>query len=191
MDITFDSDMYVDLIDFMGSDQRVVQAAQVSTKGAESVNSEAKEGLIRYLVNNRHASPTEHSVFTFLITAPIFVAREAHRHRIASLNEESGRYKELSPHFYVPGPDRKLQQVGKTGDYKFTEGTEEQKEAVRTHVSEASEDAWDRYQEKKFIFRSIFILSPPLPESNTISADFICLPALCPILHFPKRLFLC
>ncbi len=104
LDITFDSDMHVDLIDFMGSDQRVVQAAQVSTKGAESVNSEAKEGLIRYLVNNRHASPTEHSVFTFLITAPIFVAREAHRHRIASLNEESGRYKELSPHFYVPGP---------------------------------------------------------------------------------------
>lgn len=147
LDITFDSDMHVDLMDFMGSDQRVVQAAQVSTKGAESVHSEAKEGLIRYLVNNRHASPTEHSVFTFLITAPIFVAREAHRHRIASLNEESGRYKELSPHFYVPNADRKLQQVGKTGDYKFTEGTEEQKEAVRTHIIEASEDAWDRYQE--------------------------------------------
>ena len=147
LDITFDSDMHVDLIDFMGSDQRVVQAAQVSTKGAESVNSEAKEGLIRYLVNNRHASPTEHSVFTFLITAPIFVAREAHRHRIASLNEESGRYKELSPHFYVPDSERKLQQVGKTGDYKFTAGTEEQRNAAQTHISAASEEAWEHYQE--------------------------------------------
>lgn len=82
MDIKFDSEMHVDLIDFMGSDQRVVQAAQVSTKGADSIESEAKEGLIRYLVNNRHASPVEHSVFTYLITAPIFVARESHRHRM-------------------------------------------------------------------------------------------------------------
>lgn len=147
MDITFDSEMHVELIDYMGSDQRVVQAAQVSTKGAESVNSEAKEGLIRYLVNNRHASPVEHTVFTFLITAPIFVARESHRHRIASLNEESGRYRRLEPHFYVPDSSRKLQQVGKTGDYKFTAGTEEQREAVKTHISEASEDAWDRYEE--------------------------------------------
>lgn len=146
-DITFDSEMHVDLIDFMGSDQRVVQAAQVSTKGAESVNSEAKEGLIRYLVNNKHSSPVEHSVFTFLITAPIFVARESHRHRIASLNEESGRYRRLEPHFYVPDAKRKLQQVGKTGDYKFTEGSEEQRVAVKDHLTQASEEAWEHYQE--------------------------------------------
>lgn len=145
--ITLDSDMHVDLIDFMGSDQRVVQAAQVSTKGADSIESEAKEGLIRYLVNNRHSSPVEHSVFTYLITAPIFVAREAHRHRMASLNEESGRYRRLEPHFYVPDSERKLQQVGKTGDYKFTEGTEEQRLAVQDHITQASEEAWEHYQE--------------------------------------------
>lgn len=145
MDIKFDSEMHVDLVDFMGGDQRVVQAAQVSTKGADAVNSETKEGLIRYLVNNRHASPTEHSAFTFMITAPIFVARESHRHRISSLNEESGRYKTLNPHFYVPAEDRKLQQVGKTGDYKFSEGTQEQRTAVQGHVRSASIEAWTHY----------------------------------------------
>ena len=145
MDIKFDSEMHVELIDFMGGDHRVVQAAQVSTKGAESVESGAKEGLIRYLVNNRHASPTEHSYFTFLITAPIFVARESHRHRMANLNEESGRYKKLEPHFYVPDEDRKLQQVGKTGDYKFTEGTENQKYEVTKHIKSVTEHAWEAY----------------------------------------------
>lgn len=147
LDINFDSEMHVDLIDFMGGDHRVVQAAQVSTKGASSIESGAKEGLIRYLVNNRHASPTEHSIFTFLISAPIFVARESHRHRMGSLNEESGRYKELEPHFYIPDEDRKLQQVGKTGDYKFTEGTEEQRKAVNEHVTQAIEESWEHYQE--------------------------------------------
>ena len=147
MEFTFDSEMHVDMIDFMGGDNRVVQAAQVSTKGADSVNSETREGLINYLVKNRHASPTEHSVFTFLITAPIFVARESHRHRIASLNEESGRYKKLSPHFYVPDSDRKLQQVGKTGDYKFTEGTDDQKLVVQSSLIHAAEEAWALYED--------------------------------------------
>lgn len=146
-EIVFDSDMHVELIDFMGGDHRVVQSAQVSTKGADSIESEAQEGLIRYLVNNRHASPTEHSIFTFLITAPIFVARESHRHRISAINEQSGRYMQLRPHFYLPAEDRKLQQVGKTGDYKFTEGTEEQYKAVGRNIIDVSEKAWDSYQE--------------------------------------------
>lgn len=144
--VTFDSEMHVDLIDFMGGDQRVVQAAQVSTKGADSVNSETKKGLINYLVKNRHASPTEHSYFTFLITAPIFVARESHRHRMASLNEQSGRYMELSPHFYVPDSNRKLVQVGKTGDYKFTTGTSDQSDIVDEEIKDLSQASWDAYE---------------------------------------------
>lgn len=144
--VTFDSEMHVDLIDFMGGDQRVVQAAQVSTKGADSVNSETKNGLINYLVKNRHASPTEHSYFTFLITAPIFVARESHRHRMASLNEQSGRYMELSPHFYVPDSNRKLVQVGKTGDYKFTTGTSDQSDIVDEEIKDLSQASWDAYE---------------------------------------------
>jgi thymidylate synthase (FAD) len=63
---------------------------------------------------------------TFYVQAPIFVFREFMRHRIASYNEESGRYRELRPVFYVPGPERKLVQQGKPGAYDFVEGTPEQ-----------------------------------------------------------------
>jgi thymidylate synthase (FAD) len=60
---------------------------------------------------------------TFFISAPIFVFREFMRHRIASYNEESGRYRELSPVFYVPDADRKLIQIGKPGAYTFVDGS--------------------------------------------------------------------
>lgn len=68
-------------------------------------------------------SPFEHNSMTFLISAPIFVFREFMRHRVGwSYNEESGRYRELEPVFYIPGPDRKLVQVGKPGHYQFEAG---------------------------------------------------------------------
>jgi thymidylate synthase (FAD) len=63
---------------------------------------------------------------TFFISAPILVFREFMRHRIASYNEESGRYRELRPVFYVPNRERKLVQIGKTGAYEFIDGTSEQ-----------------------------------------------------------------
>ena len=59
---------------------------------------------------------------TFYVQAPIFVFREFMRHRIASYNEESGRYRELRPVFYVPGPERRLRQIGKPGAYEFVDG---------------------------------------------------------------------
>jgi len=63
---------------------------------------------------------------TFYVSAPIFVFREFMRHRIASYNEESGRYRELQPVFYVPGPERNLVQQGKPGAYDFVPGSAEQ-----------------------------------------------------------------
>lgn len=121
--IKFSSDVQVELIRHMADDSFVVQAARVSTKGAAS-EATADAGLIGYLMKGRHGSPFEHTMFTFRVTAPIFVWREHHRHRAGwSYNEESGRYKELDPHFYVPGEDRKLVQVGKPGHYTFEEGS--------------------------------------------------------------------
>ena len=67
---------------------------------------------------------------TFFVQAPIFMWREHFRHRIASYNEESGRYKVLEPTFYVPGPERNLVQVGKPGAYEFLAGSDEQHELV-------------------------------------------------------------
>lgn len=114
----------------MGSDAAIVAAAKVSTKGAasaEAFDEVAGGGLIGFLMRNRHGTPFEHNAMTFLISAPIFVFREFHRHRIGwSYNEESGRYKQLDPVFYVPGSDRKLVQVGKPGHYTFVPGTDEQ-----------------------------------------------------------------
>lgn len=146
-DVKMLSEVSVDLIDFMGGDHRVVQAAKVSTQGAESASADAQAGLIRYLIKNRHASPTEHSYFTFLTKAPIFVSREAIRHRMSNINEQSGRYMELSPEFYTPGPDRNLVQIGKTGDYKFDHGSPEQHDLVEDALVEQCESAWVAYQE--------------------------------------------
>lgn len=124
MDATFSSEMTVELVKHSASDSDIAFAARVSTQGERSkeTSTEELEGLINFLVRERHGSPFEHSTFTFYVKAPIFVWREHMRHRIASYNEESGRYKKLEPHFYVPNKERKLVQVGKTGSYTFEEG---------------------------------------------------------------------
>jgi thymidylate synthase (FAD) len=91
-------------------------------------------------------SPFEHNSMTFYVRAPIFVFREHMRHRIASYNEESGRYRELQPVFYVPGRDRKLVQEGKPGRYVFVDGTDEQHELVEAETRRVCEEAYAAYQ---------------------------------------------
>lgn len=130
----------------MASDKAVVMAARVSTGGSASEDAAKDTGLINYLMRDRHGSPFEHNAFTFYIEAPIFVFREFMRHRMASYNEESGRYKELAPVFYTPDADRKLVQVGKPGAYTFEDGDQEQFDAVDNAIFIASEDAYVQYQ---------------------------------------------
>lgn len=142
----FRSDVSVTLIDSMGSDERICQAARVSTQGADSYGTGEAEGLINFLARERHGSPFEHVVFQWLIEAPIFVWREFMRHRIASYNEESGRYKQLEPVFYVPDSDRKLIQVGKTGNYDFVPGTLEQHYSVIFAIKNSCIASYNHYQ---------------------------------------------
>jgi thymidylate synthase (FAD) len=139
--------MTVELIDSMASDSAVALAARVSTGGTKSDDPVEDEGLINYLMRDRHGSPFEHNAFTFYIEAPIFVFREFMRHRIASYNEESGRYKQLEPVFYIPTDDRPLVQVGKPGAYTFEEGTMEQFELVDKALRINSEGAYEMYQD--------------------------------------------
>jgi thymidylate synthase (FAD) len=146
-EIRFRSDMTVELIKHTAADSDVVWAARVSTAGEKSLEAlhqdpERAKGLINYLMRDRHGSPFEHNSMTFFVSAPIFVFREFHRHRIGfSFNEESGRYRRLEPVFYLPGPERKLVQEGKPGQYRFVDGTPEQHkiatEATRRAVTEA------------------------------------------------------
>jgi thymidylate synthase (FAD) len=149
----FRSDMTVELIRAAAQDADVLFAARVSTLGEQSladVDAEAdasrSEGLIRYLMRERHGSPFEHNSMTFYVQAPIFVFREFMRHRIASYNEESGRYRELRPVFYVPAPERKLVQEGKPGHYVFVEGTAEQHATVVEQTKKACTESYRAYQ---------------------------------------------
>ena len=147
---SFRSDVVVELVKHSASDTDVAFAARVSTLGERSLESAEEDdgklaGLINFLLRERHGSPFEHSVFTFYVKAPIFVWREHMRHRIASYNEESGRYKVLEPEFYIPGEERKLVQTGKTGAYTFEEGTVEQAVFLSSHFQKSCEQAYDVY----------------------------------------------
>ena len=156
-DIIFRSDVTVELVRSSASDSDVLFAARVSTQGEQTLESAAAQtdasedekrskGLINYLMRDRHGSPFEHNSMTFYVQAPIFVFREFQRHRIASYNEESGRYKELSPVFYVPAEDRNLVQVGKTGAYEFLPGSAEQIALVEQESRTSSQQAYESYQ---------------------------------------------
>jgi len=136
--VKFSSEMTVQLVKHSASDNDVAFAARVSTIGqrANNLPTEDHSGLINFLMRERHGSPFEHSVMTFYVKAPIFVWREHMRHRIASYNEESGRYKILEPEFYVPSRDRKLLQQGKAGQYDFKDGNENQHYLVNKNFTE-------------------------------------------------------
>lgn len=125
--MVFKHESDVELIDCMGDDYRIVSAARVSTRGEHSnigsVMPEEARGLLGYLMKHRHGTPFEHGALTFFIRAPIFVWREFHRHRIGfSYNEESARYKQLEPVFYLPLMERPMRKVDnwKPGRPKFT-----------------------------------------------------------------------
>jgi thymidylate synthase (FAD) len=150
-EIVFRDDMTVELVKSSASDADVIWAARVSTAGETTLekvgeSSDRDAGLINYLARERHGSPFEHTSMTFFVSAPIFVFREFMRHRIASYNEESGRYRELRPVFYIPNKDRKLVQVGKTGAYTFVDGTPEQLAITVNAIKETCTLAYENYQ---------------------------------------------
>lgn len=96
---------FVRLIDYMGSDNAIVQAARVSYgEGTKQVSQD--RGLIRYLMRHSHTTPFEMVEFKFHVKLPIFVARQWIRHRTANVNEYSGRYSIMKDEFYVPDPEQ-------------------------------------------------------------------------------------
>ena len=150
-EIMFRSDVTVERVKSSASDADVIWAARVSTAGEQSMDEIGQDpaksaGLINYLARERHGSPFEHTSMTFFVSAPIFVFREFMRHRIASYNEESGRYRELNPVFYVPDENRKLIQIGKTGAYTFVDGTPEQFSVSVEAMKKAYIVAYEQYK---------------------------------------------
>ena len=97
-----DGQGWVGLIDHLGTESTIVNAARVSFGKLKSEMDERDVKLLEYLIDNRHTSPLEHIVFTFSIHCPLFVRGQWHRHRTWSYNEISRRYTEIDMEFYTP-----------------------------------------------------------------------------------------
>lgn len=147
MTITLTSQMPVELVKTDFSDEWPCFAAWTSTRGNEATP-EARAGLINRLIKDRHGTPFEHMWATFRVTAPIFVWREHHRHRMASYSEESGRYKQLAPVFYLPNEVRPLVQVAnsKQMDYQVAPGTSVQHALMESGFRATCERSYRTYE---------------------------------------------
>lgn len=148
MSYTFKDDIEVTLVDHMGDDRTIAAAAWISSGGGEMEPSDKRvSGLINFLMRDRHGTPFEHNSLTFRVSAPLFVFYEWHRHRAGwSYNEESARYRELEPVFYVPSGDRALRQEGKPGAYVFEPGNYSEQVLTQGTHRRAAISAWGEYQ---------------------------------------------
>jgi len=136
---------FVRVIDYMGDDQAITQAARVSYgKGTKKVTND--EGLIRYLMRHWHSTPFEMCEVKFHIKLPVFVARQWIRHRTANVNEYSARYSILDREFYIPAPDALNAQstVNNQGRGEMLEG--EEAERVLELLKADSSRAYDNYE---------------------------------------------
>jgi thymidylate synthase (FAD) len=136
---------FVRLDDAMASDLSVANAARVSFARRKDVLDESDEGLIRFLMRDRHGTPFEHNAFRFHVRCPIFVAREWFRHRVGSFNEFSMRYAKATDEFYVPAAEDVRTQVGKPGAYTFDPVEPELADRTREELRTVYEAAYATY----------------------------------------------
>jgi thymidylate synthase (FAD) len=137
---------FVRLDGHMGDDLSVVNAARVSFAKRSAAMGPSEEGLIRFLMRERHGTPFEHNAFRFHVKAPIFVAREWMRHRVGSFNEWSGRYAQLEEEFYVPAAEDVRTQVGKPGAYSFEPVDDDAAQAARDEQRAVYQHAYRAYE---------------------------------------------
>ena len=137
---------FVRLVDCMGGDDAIVQAARVSYgKGTSKVSQD--RGLIRYLMRHRHTTPFEMVEFKFHCKMPIFVARQWVRHRTANINEYSLRYSEARDEFYYPDPKHIEFQSALNMQGRMGEVSDDLKQKVQDYFKEISERSFEIYSE--------------------------------------------
>ena len=166
---------FIRVIDYMGDDAAIVQAARVSYgRGTKQVSND--RGLINYLMRHRHTSPFEMCEIKLHIKLPIFIARQWIRHRTANVNEYSARYSVLEEAFYTPEPEHLAaqSQTNRQGRAEVLEGTESSDtlERIKAHSSESYElyldllnedrDAEVKDPEKKGLARELARMTLPL-----------------------------
>lgn len=136
---------FIYLVDYMGGDASIVQAARVSYGiGTKTVNED--RGLIRYLLRHQHTTPFEMVELKFHVKIPIFVARQWIRHRTANVNELSGRYSVLPDEFYVPDLEHVTKQSAANKQGGGDPLTPEQQEAVRQSILEEQRAVREGYE---------------------------------------------
>ncbi|MBN1313701.1 MAG: FAD-dependent thymidylate synthase [Anaerolineae bacterium] len=136
---------FVYLVDYMGNDEAIEQAARVSY-GRGTRSASATRGLIRYLLRHKHTTPFEMVELKFHAKMPIFVARQWIRHRTASVNEYSGRYSILDKEFYIPAPDGVAAQSTGNKQGREAEFDAAQAEAVRQLLIDDAVRNYEHYE---------------------------------------------
>jgi thymidylate synthase (FAD) len=136
---------FIRVVDYMGTDSSIVQAARVSY-GAGTKRVQEDRGLINYLMRHRHTTPFEMCEIKLHVKMPLFVARQWVRHRTASLNEYSARYSILSSEFYLPEIDQlagqsEINRQGRSGEKLGCEHSERILEILR----QSSREAYEKY----------------------------------------------
>lgn len=154
---------FVRLVDYYGSDQRIVQSARVSYgDGTKSVSEDA--ALIDYLLRHQHTSPFEQVVFTFHLKMPIFVARQWVRHRTGRMNEVSGRYSIMKDEFYVPEISCIAKQSKSNKQGRGEIFSADEAESFRSEFQESQKKSYAEYSEmvEKGVARELARINLPL-----------------------------
>jgi thymidylate synthase (FAD) len=134
------------VIDYMGNDSAITQAARVSYgKGTKAITND--EGLIRYLMRHWHSTPFEMCEIKLHIKLPVFVARQWIRHRTANVNEYSARYSILDREFYIPKAEHLAAQAVINNQGRGEALTGAEAEQVLKYLRDDSETAYDHYEE--------------------------------------------
>ncbi len=137
---------FVRVIDYMGDDAAIVQAARVSYgKGTKKVQEDA--GLIDYLMRHRHTTPFEMCEIKYHVKLPVFVARQWIRHRTANVNEYSARYSVLDREFYIPAPEHLAAQSASNRQGRGDVLQGEEAARVLSLLKEDSARCYDHYEE--------------------------------------------
>lgn len=151
---------FIRVIDYMGNDSSIVQAARVSYgKGTKQLNQD--RGLIHYLMRHKHTTPFEMCDLKLHIKLPIFVARQWIRHRTASVNEYSARYSILSKEFYIPSKEHLSPQssINKQGREENSLSAQEAAEVLNL-LKQDAELCYDHYQRMMNVNHNGEIINP-------------------------------
>jgi len=161
---------FVGLVDYMGTDNSVVQAARVSY-GTGTKKVQEDRGLIRYLMRHEHTTPFEMCEVKFHIRLPIFVMRQLIRHRTAQVNEYSGRYSVMTDEFYIP---EKFEKQSKTNMQGRDESLDEIHGKLSWMLKDVHTNAYSKYEELLELGVARETARAVLPVSNYTEAYWKC-----------------